>query len=287
MEEDFSNMFTVTPMSQDIRLEPGKTYTGKITIANPADAKSNFEYRATVTPYTISGENYQADLATVTNSSKIVDWIKIENPTGSIEPNHTLDVNYTITVPKDAAGGGQYATISIGSNTESAKGNGVSVNNIFEMASIIYARVSGEINHGGEILENSVPGFSTVVPVTVTGRLTNTGNVHEAATIIIKATNFFTGEVILPSEDNEGTYTELTMPDSERFISREISNLPLLGVIKVEQTIYYLGDVKTESKNVIICPIWFMALILLTIGSIVYSIIRIVKGHRKKRSELL
>ena len=160
----------------------------------------------------------------------------------------------------------------------------MTVNNVFEMASIIYANVNGEIKHEGEIKDNSVPGFVTTAPVTVSATLTNSGNVHEDAAVIIKATNFFTGEVILPTEDNEGEYSELIMPGTERVAYREIDNLPALGVVTVDQTVYYMGNVSTVSSNVIICPIWFLALVILTIAALVTVIVRIILKHKKKKA---
>ncbi|MDO5451829.1 MAG: hypothetical protein Q4F56_01950 [Candidatus Saccharibacteria bacterium] len=282
--ENSDNMFTVMPMNQRFTLEPGQVYEGTIKVVNPADAKGDFKYKATVTPYGVMGSDYQADLATITNQSAIVDWITIENPTGSVKPNGYEDIKFKITVPADAAGGGQYATIAISSDAKTEASDEVTVNNVFEMASIIYANVNGEIKHEGEIKDNYVPGFVTTAPVTVSATFTNTGNVHEDATVIIKATNFFTGEVILPTEENEGEYSELIMPGTERVAYREIDNLPALGVVNVDQTVYYMGTVSTVSSNVIICPIWFLALVVLTIAALVTVVVRIVLKHKKKKA---
>ena len=283
MEYDPSNMFTIMPMSQKFRLAPGETYEGEIMVVNPAAAENDFEYRVSVTPYAVTGSDYAVDLATRSTQSAIVDWIKLENTTGKVSPNGTDTIKFTITVPEDAPGGGQYATISVGSNAKSVGGDGVAVKNIFEMASIIYGEVEGDIHHEGAILENRIPGFSTTTPITVAATIENTGNVHDTATIAIKATNFFTGEVILPTEDNEGKYVEVIMPDTERFITREINNLPAVGVVHIEQSVYYLGASSVEVRNVIICPIWFMLLVLVTLGALVGAVVYAVRRHRKKK----
>ena len=285
MEESYGNTFTLMPMNQRFALTPGETYEGTIRVVNPADSKENFNYKAEVTPYGVLGADYTADLATITNQSAIVDWVKIENPTGSVEPNGYEDIKFTIKVPENAAGGGQYATIAVSSNNESQASEGVAVNNVFEMASIIYATVDGEINHEGEIAENNIPGFVLSTPVTVSALITNRGNVHEDATVIITAENFFTGEVILPTEDNEGEYSELIMPGTERLATREIDNLPALGVVHVQQSVYYMGKVDVKESNVIICPLWFMLLVFATIAAIVTVIVRIVLKHKKKKQK--
>ena len=277
-----NSSFTVLPMSQRFTLEPGKTYTGSLSIVNPADATEDFLYTMSVSPYGVMGEDYTADLVTETNRSEIAKWIKISEPTGRVKPNETKKVEFTITVPENAAAGGQYAAIAVSSNDTTTASEGVAVNNVFELASLIYATVSGETKHQGEILENKVPDFVVKTPITLNALISNDGNVHEDATFVISISNMFTGEVILPTEDNEGRYNELIMPESKREITREINNLPALGVIKVNQTIYYLGEVKTVEKNVIICPIWFMLLVGVTIFAIIAAIVGIVLKHKRR-----
>ena len=280
-----NNSFTILPMSQRFSLDPGKTYKGKITIVNPADASSDFEYVASVSPYSVVGEDYTADFVTQTNHSEISKWIKISEPTGKVAPNESKDIEFTIKVPVDAAAGGQYATINVSSNSADSSDDGVSVQNIFEMASVVYANVSGEIVHDGEILDNHVPGFSAVTPVTLSAIISNRGNVHEDATFIIAVSDVFTGRVILPTEEDAGQYNEIIMPDSTRKIERNISNLPAIGLVKVSQTIYYNGDVSIVEKNIFICPIWFMILVLMTIAAVIASIVMIVKHHHKKNKK--
>ncbi len=278
-----NNIFTIMPMSQRFTLEPGKTYTGYITVVNPADATSDFNYKVSITPYGVVGTEYEADLVTTTNHTEITKWIKIPEPTGKVAPNGTKKVEFTITVPENAAAGGQYATISVGSNNAASQSSGVAVQNVFEMASIIYGEVTGETVRKGEILENNIPGFSAVSPLTVSALISNEGNIHENATFIIKVSNFFTGDVILPTEDNDGEYSELIMPESERYITREINNLPVLGAVKINQTIYYRGSSSTEEKVVILCPIWFLILAIFVFLGIIAVIVSLVMKHHKRK----
>ena len=186
-------------------------------------------------------------------------------------------------MPENAAAGGQYAAIAVGSNDEGQQSSGVAVRNVFEMASIIYGDVTGETVHGGEVLENNIPGFSAVAPLTLSALITNDGNIHETATFVIKVSNFITGETILPTEDNDGNYSELIMPESERYITREVSNLPTLGAVKVSQTIYYRGTAYSEEKTVILCPIWFLILAIFTVIAIIGAIVGMVIRHHKRK----
>ena len=279
-----NNTFTLLPMSQRFTLTPGKTTEGSIKIVNPADATENFPYKVSVTPYGVIGEDYTADLEHDSARTAISKWIKIEEPTGEVKPNEAKEVKFTIEVPENAPIGGQYATIAVSSNASANTNNGVAVQNVLEMASVIYGMVNGPIEHKGEILENNVPGFVASTPITLSGLIKNDGNVHEDATFSIKVSDFFSGRVILPTEDDDGDYSELIMPETTRLVKRNINNLPSLGVVKVSQTIYYMGKPSPIEKIVIICPIWFLALLAITFASIIFTIVHTVRKHKKKRN---
>ena len=281
------NMFTILPMSQRFSLKAGEVTEGSIKIVNPADATENFSYKVSVTPYGVVGEEYTADLMSDSPRTSISKWIKIEEPTGEIKPNETKEIKFTISVPEDAPPGGQYATIAVSSNNDAKSNEGVAVQNVLEMASIVYGTVAGEIKRGGEILENNVPGFVVTTPAKLSALIRNDGNIHDDATFVITVSDFFSGNVILPTEEESGEYTELIMPETTRYIEREVGHLPSLGVVKVKQTIYYQGVANTVEKDIIICPIWFMALVALTIGAIIFSIVRTIKKHRKKNSRVI
>ena len=281
------NAFTILPMSQNFTLVPGETYTGSITVVNPVNSTSDFAYSVSVSPYNVIGEDYQADISNVSAYSKIADWITIDNPTGSIKPNESQEINFTINVPADAAAGGQYAAIMVSSDPSKQESEGVSINNVFALGSIIYADVEGEVTHEGSILQNNIPEFSTVTPVAISALLDNHGNVHENAIFALNVTNALTGEKIFPTdEDQNNHFSEIVMPETTRYITRNIDDLPALGIVKVEQTIYYNNEVSTVSKNIVLCPIWFFFLVALVIFSIIGFIVASVRHHRRKKSTI-
>ena len=278
------NSFVVTPMSQEFNLEPGKTYDGKIAVANPGDSTSDFAYKISVAPYSVLGEAYDADLTTMSNHSMIVDWIKIDEPIGIVKPNETKEIYFTITVPESAPAGGQYASILVTENAQMAASQGLEVNSVFEIASLVYAEVAGETVREGEILENRIPSFVMTVPVNVGALISNTGNVHQTATTVLEVRNLLTGEVILPTEQNSGRYAETIMPDTTRQTSYDIANLPVVGAVKITQVVYYNGISSVEVKDVVICPIWFIVLAITLIASVIVAIVVLVKKRRKKRA---
>lgn len=281
-----NHTFTLTPMSQNIELTPGTTYTGHVTVVNPADATSDFAYKVSVNPFSVVGQDYTVDLATEYNRSMITKWITIPESTGTLKPNESRQVEFKINVPADAPAGGQYAAITVTNNAEGGDNNGLSVHSVLEMASIIYAKVDGETVHQGKILENNIPGFSANPPVMLSALLENTGNVHEYASYTITATDFFTGQVILPTEEADGKYSEVIMPETTFYSQRELTGLPTIGVVKVTQTIRYNGETSVQEGNIIICPIWFMVLVIATVVALITTIVLIVKKHRKRKKSL-
>ena len=283
-----NNYFTVSPMSKRLeKLEPGKTYTGSVIITNPDAAKEDFYYSVSVAPYGVVGADYKADLTTNTNYTMLSKWVTIDQPTGVISPNQFQTINYTITVPDNAPAGGQYAAIVVSKDPHAPneKDSNVAVKDIHEIASLIYVDIAGETIRKGEIEENNIPAFVARAPITVSAMLSNEGNIHETATIYIKATDVFTGEVLVGLDENEKEeyYTELVMPESTRYIERNIeNNLPGLGIVHVEQIIYYNNQVSKEAKDVIICPIWFVAIVAATITLLIFIIIRLIVKHWRK-----
>lgn len=278
-----SNEFSVTPMNQMVDLVPGETYTFSITVLNPVNSAGSLDYRAYAVPYRVVTEEYDADITTMTDRTQMADWITIKEPTGTLVPNETKEIEFTVQVPEDAPGGGQYAAIMVGSDNENGTYENMKVTNVLEIASIVYAKVEGEIVHEGGVLENNVPGFLVNPPAMVSTLIDNTGNMHEAADIVVTAQNVFTGEVLVSPDLDNGTRRELIMPDSTKFVSMEIDDLPLVGIVKVTQSVYYNSEVSMVEKNLIICPIWFLALVLLTVSAIVIKVVKTVRKHKKKK----
>ena len=154
------------------------------------------------------------------------------------------------------------------------------------MASIVYANINGENVHEGQILENNIPAFSADSVVTVGAKFDNHGNMYEKAMITIAAKNVINGEEYLPNEDSSGNYEEIIIPDTDRYVTREVNGLPVMGIVHIEQKVVYNGETSYEAKDVLICPIWFIALVIIAIGMIIGTIVVAVKKHKKKKADI-
>lgn len=278
-----NSVFTITPMSQSITLDAGGTYEGDITVANPANSTKDFHYKVEVSAYGVMGEDYIADFLTETERSQISNWITIDNPTGVLKPNDMIKVHYRIDVPESAPAGGQYAAFLVSSNDDEASGDSVSIKNVFEMASVLYAKVNGDVERKGELVGASVPGFVTTPPIKTYVTLQNDGNIHEVARVSLEVRSYFSSGTIYPKGEDSGIIDEVIMPGTTRVVTRDIDNISPLGIYDVIQTVNYMGDSLTVHQAVVVCPIWFMALLLVTFAAIVVSIVFSIKRHRKKK----
>lgn len=274
------SVFTVYPMRQDMKLEAGKVYEGELNVAIPADAEESFRYRASVEGYFTEDQAADAEIRSTMN--QIVDWITIENPTGEIEPNGTATVKFSIEVPVDAPAGGQYATIGISEDVPVGD-EGLMIYDVGELSSIIFAEVAGETVRDGEITSNYIPGFVTTVPATVAVTAVNAGNVHETARVKIVVRNAFTKEVIFPLEGEPEEFAEVVMPASIREITRDLSVLGNLGAYEVTQDVTYLGETSYNTQLLLVCPLWFIALVTATVVVAVWTIIKLHIRREKAR----
>ena len=68
---EYSNVFTLTPMSQRIKLEPGEEYEGSITVVNPGSSVNDFSYKAEVSVYSVTDKDYTADFLTQNDQTQI------------------------------------------------------------------------------------------------------------------------------------------------------------------------------------------------------------------------
>ena len=76
------------------------------------------------------------------------------------------------------------------------------------------------------------------------------------------------------------------MPKTRRLIKYNMEDLPPVGIVEIKQSIIYGGNLSVEVKNVVICPIWFMALIAAILIGGIWSIAHVIKKHRQKRLSL-
>lgn len=284
---DISSL-TVMPMSQEITLTPGETYTGSITVANPSSSTNDLSYRASISPYGVTDAKYSVDMLSENSHTEMINWLTVHSASGTLAPNGKVEISFTIKVPKDAAPGGQYAAIKIRTEDPNNSDNRLNIGNIYEVASIIYANVIGEVVHDGKVTNQSIPSFITTPEFTSTATIENHGTTHEDAIVSFTITNAFNGGTIYPYDKSDTGINEVIMPDTTRELSYTFKDMPAVGPINVTQTIEYNDQTYTHTQTIFICPIWFMIVVAILIASLLSLIIfHFKKSHRRKSTSSL
>lgn len=280
---------SISPTSERIILTPGETYYSGFQIVNPADAMSDLNYVATVGTYSTAGgpdgkDDYgAADLETVTEMNDIMKWTTIDNPTGTVVPNTTKTLSYTIDVPKDAPAGGQYMTILVKENPEAVKpeDGSSSIRETMQMGFVVYAEVAGNTRQEGVILENSIPGFLMSSPLETTSIVRNNGNIHTDASYVLQVWPLFSDEEICTNEEEPDE--SFILPNTQRF-HMQACKLPSVGIFRAKQTVKIFGETSIVEKIIIICPIWLMFIIFFVIAAIVIWLVMRVRARGKQKS---
>lgn len=276
-----ANSFTVSPMKQKVSLKAGETYEGSIMVANPAAATSDFAFKVTVSPYSVGPDGETMDFETKSDRTQIVNWTELGTTSGILRPNEMRKINFVIRVPETAPAGGQYMSIGVMSDPNFYNQSG-GVQETIEMCSLVLAEVEGETTHTGEILENKVPSFApSSTPETIVV-LNNKGNVHETAVTRIEIRNVITGEMVSTAEENNGEFETTVFPDTVRTVARKLDSLSPLGIYEVKQNVEYIGQTSNASAVLLVCPVWFMMLVVSTLAAIIGVIIAKIALKKKK-----
>ncbi|MBP5647699.1 hypothetical protein J6X04_00170 [Candidatus Saccharibacteria bacterium] len=284
---------TISPPRQEITLIPGEVFEGTVEVSNPANAEQNLNYSVTVGSFNFGkDENGKTDYSftdvdTITSYNQIMEWITLGKESGSVAPNTTDVIPFTITVPEDAPAGGQYATIIVQNDTEENDGNSgnVTIQNEIRFAAQIIAKVGGETREKGLIIENSIPSFLFGNPLSTTSVVKNEGNVHTDAEVTLQVWPLFSSEEIYTNEEDPTTVW--IVPNTERLHVEE-RDLPMVGIFKVRQTVKIFGEESVMEKVVFVCPLWLLFIIIFAIILLIMWWIRKSKSQphtKNKKSE--
>ncbi len=271
----------VSPTKQKISLAPGSSYVGTFKVQNVGAAE--FNYSVYATPYSVVNENYSPNYEGLTNYTQIAEWITFDTKTatGKLQPGTSVDVAYTVNVPKDAPAGGQYAALM--AQTEDGNDANATVAVVHRVGMILYAAVPGDTRETGEIIKNTVNTFYFNPPLTVSSLVKNTGNVEQTATYNVKIYPLFSNEAVFSTEEKDDKEKQLDIiPDTSRFNSITWEGAPRIGIFSVEQTIEFAGQVSTNKKLVLICPLWLLFVIFAMLFFIIFWLVSRARDRKRQ-----
>ena len=285
---DGASSIFVSPMTQKIVLMPGETYKGSINISNNNSATEDLEYKADIGSYNKrqdgdSKDDYGVtDVTEVTNRNLIMKWITLEKTTGTVTPNGTDALNFTIKVPKDAPAGAQYATILVYKDPKNIYGdqNAANITAKYQLASAIIANVAGETVEKGSIKSNDMPTMLTNNKLEATSMVRNDGNIYTDATYTLQVWPMGSDEEICTNE--ESAETSMILPDTERY-HVQTCDLPAVGIFKAKQVVKIFSEESVLEKTIFVCPIWLMVVVLVVVLGIILGIIVYIKKRKSAK----
>lgn len=258
----------VSPSKQQLGgLEPGEVREGSFKVQNIGAGA--FDFKVYASSYEVKGENYDPVFDGSKDGLKIANWFTFSQDTGHLESDTEVTINYTIRVPQNAPGGGQYGAIMVETVKENDDKSNIQA--ISRVGMVIYSHINGEINRCTRILENKLPSFLFNPPIFGESRVENCGNVDAELSVSLKVYPFFSNEEIYTNEEKPTVLN--TLPVTKRYHKELWANSPAIGIFNVEQIIKYGSETKTERKLVIVCPVWLIVLIVLFILSVIFWLV--------------
>lgn len=299
MPQGGASAFTVTPQSQEYTLMPGQSVTGEVSAVNAQDANGKFYYVAEVVPYSVSNDGkYSPSFDTQDDYTDIVNWVTLSDDDesgksvvhGTLEPGETGKAYYTIKVPQNARGGGQYFAVRIKNDVDAAKkaegDDTLTIKEVVGIASLVFVEVSGDVTVKGEITDNNISSFFSKPPISASFMVKNDGNTHAQISYYLQVFPLFSNEEVYTTEENPGK--NYVLPGSSRLITQTWNETPAIGIFKVRQTVYYDSmdsEPSVTEKMVIVCPIWLMFAVIFGIVAIIVWIAFRARARKKAKDE--
>ncbi len=281
-------VMSLNPSELELELEAGQTYEASVGVTNAG--RLPFDVITSVSPYYASGDNYEPDFETETSYTKLCNWITLEKDTYHLEPGETARVNFTVKVPEDVVGGGQYAAIMLLGDSGIEEEGAVKVQG--QLAALIYGRVDGtEKVASGELVDHSLPAFMFNDQISTSQTVKNTGNVDFRVKQTMTITDYFSNRPVVTADtvNSEGQMVgfnaSTVLPGTTRTGILTWTDAPKLGLFEVKQEISFLDQEYVFTQVVFLCPLWLLLIVLVIIIALIVRIIYKIKSARNKRRD--
>lgn len=269
----------LTPTQKRYEVKPGEVKRDSLTVVN--DGQLPYVFVVYARPYYVDSESYSPKFDTPAVSDiKIADtyrWVQFDQPSYQIQPGQSLDIPFTMRVPRNASPGGHYGVLFAETQPSQSPEAGNSVRRTKRVGAITYVTVDGNVTRNGKLESTSVPFFQFKKPVTASTRVSSSGN-----TDIVTKTSFTVSDVFGTVKfRNERELTVL--PSTTRKIDSTWNGASWIGLYKVDLRTSFLNTTETSSHYVLLVPIWvYLTLVVLIGARIAYGLKRRRKTTRKK-----
>lgn len=261
----------VSPPSQEVSVDPGKTISVKAKVRNPSSKELSIETR--IEDFTAKGDQGQIEL--LANSPySITSWTTVTPDKFTLAPGEQKEVTATVTVPSTSAGG-RYGSFVFKVVPENVQEGATAVSQ--EIASLFLIKVSGPVTEKVTLKEINTPAFSEFGPVPMELKFQNEGNVHVKTYGLVNVTDMFGNKVsdIVVSGTN-------VFPGAERVVTAELKNTFLFGRYTATALMYYGSQNQDVSATTtfIVFPVRIAVIILAALVGIYLMRKRLKKAFR-------
>ena len=271
----------VSPVAKRLNpLNPGEITEDSFKINNLGDREITVEIYTT--PYFMTSTTPDSSFESDNIYTQISRWIKFLDQSGKyldrlsiqLGAGENKEIKYQITIPKDVASGGQYASIFAESVPDESQGVSTST----RIGMPLYTSVKGKTRTGAKITKVEMNHISFDNKLHVAADVENTGNID------FQSSNEVTLSTIFGQELQNNTAVQTIFPDSINTVLAEL-NSPSIGFFKLTYKIRALDEVIEETHIVLVLPPFIiaigLALLVLTIVVVGHHIIQ--KRKTKKR----
>ncbi len=233
----------ITPVRDFLSVDAGGNTSGNFTVANLSDKPMD----VTLSVKQFSVANYTYDY---TFNQPKNDWLHLELPAVSLQPDERRQIPFNVRVPADSAPGGQYYTLFA-----SAQLNTGGLNSTVQATDLLYVTVGGKLIRTSQLQTARAPGLA-FSNINYSLQALNTGNVHFFAYSSGRLHGWLTKPAGTPD-------AHLLMPGRPRVLTGTVAAPVLPGVYKL--TLGYRTDQGQQVQAqhwVVFIPPWFIALLL-------------------------
>lgn len=265
----------ISPPTQEVTVDPGKTVTLKAKIRNRTNAPLPIKVR--LQDFVAQGEEGSVALS-AKSKWPITSWSTVSPTEFTLASGESRDVEATVNVPATGVAGGRYGSFvfSAGAPEQKTGGGGASISQ--EVASLFLVRISGPVVENIRIESFSVPFFSEFGPVKFAVNFYNSGNIHMKPSGVIAVTDMFGRKVTDVKLEPSNVF-----PEANRVLTANWDQKMLVG--KYTATGYfYSGGTKnqsmTASATFIVFPLRIAVIIILVLIVLYLARKRLKKAWR-------
>lgn len=252
----------ISPIRQELKVDPGASTTGHVVVANLT--KQSLDISLFFREFSVIDDTYDYSF-----QASRYNWIRLDQNELTLTPGASKTINYTLAPDKGASPGGYYFTLYASANLQSG-----GVDSTIQAASLLYTTVNGALDRGTRLDSVRMSTFLFSPNITYDFTTTDTGNVYYT----IYATASLAG--IFDKSESE-TAAHVVMPGQPRRITGTLP-APRFPGIYTETVGYHTdqGVYQTVSRPVIYLPLWATVILIGVIFIVAGFVRRIIRRRR-------